>query len=349
MSLHLEERLRGLADELEAPPSDTALRAVGRRARVMRRRRRARRAAAGGVLVAGLVVGVFAVRAGTPDGEPGTVATDPDGATREAALPAWTLDLDGWEAIGADEGDDSASDEAEGSDWRGSLQVFRRPGELAGPTLAVRHVSASDAFVPADDDEPVMVGDVQGYIRRLGPDRFVLSWSLGDSHVELRAFGVPEPDVHAFAGGLVPRDPDGVFSFPGDGDQLGFDATELPPGLDEDRPAADRQVARYRGVVFGDGRSQVTIQVDGAGERFFEDTLVHRLVHDRAVEEIEVDGHRAVSLETSDWERHVLWLQDDATVHVTIEGLRSPSVEDVVAGLRQISEDEWRALRARLG
>ena len=178
----LEDRLNRLADGLIAPPTPEAREAIGHRTGVLRRRRRARQAAGVGALVLAAVAGSIAV---TRDTAP---EAQTDFADDGSAVPALTLDVDGWDVVEAV--DTEAETPAAASD--GSVQLFHVPGDVEGPSIALRHWAASDTDVPLAGEDEVTVGAVTGYLRQTGGKDFVLRWAppIGDNAAEIEARGL---------------------------------------------------------------------------------------------------------------------------------------------------------------
>jgi hypothetical protein len=209
----LDDHLHRLADQLTAPPTPAAREAIVRRAGVLRRRRRVRNAVGGGVLALAVVAGVLAVKGEQPD----DVEMGPAGPAGRGSvsLPALTVDLAGW-AIVAVEDTNVPADVAGSEDraWQGALQVFRRPGDLTGPSVVLHHQAASDPVVAEPGDLTVAVDDTEAYLRRAGEQSLALRWNAdhGDAHAGVQAWGLSEDQLIDFADGLRPKDDD--ISFP---------------------------------------------------------------------------------------------------------------------------------------
>jgi hypothetical protein len=337
----LEDRLSRLVDHVAAPATPDARRAIGRRAATLRRRRQVRNAVGGGLVALLVVAGAVALQARDPD-----VDTDIAGP---GELPALTVDLDGWRVVAA--GDTTAtSDTGGGYDpASGSLQVFRRPGDLAGPSVFLRHEAASDVLAPGSGALPVSIGGADGYIEQTGLDSFTVSWSpaSGDSHAYLEARGLPQGEVVDFANGLRVKDADIQYP-PAPGTRFGFVADRLPEGFEEVpvRPASTGPSAGRRLVAERDGAT-IDITIDDRGEAAFETSLAELLAAGGAAEEVSVLGHPAVLVEHPDRRWSLVWRQTDgATAIASLSDVDRATVDDLVGGLEQISEDEWRDLEA---
>ena len=223
----LEDKLHSLADLLDAPASTTARQAIGRRTRVLRRRRRARNTVLG-VAVVVAVAGLLSLLSRGTDVETGP-------SNPGYTLPAITVDLDGWEVASAEE----ALDESPVDPLDGSYQVFRRPGELVGPTVFVAHTPSSDTVVPMEGQETVGVRGRDGALTE-GNQSITLTWNPpppnGDSTAYLYAWDLPREEVIAIANSLETLG-DGL-GYPVTPDmKFGFDAppAALPDGIEEER------------------------------------------------------------------------------------------------------------------
>jgi hypothetical protein len=335
----LEDRLSRLADHVAAPATPDAREAIGRRAARLRRRRQVRNAVGGGLFVLVVVAGAVALQARDHD-----VETDIAGP---GELPALIVDLDGWRVVAA--GDTTASSDTGGGydPASGSLQVFRRPGDLAGPSVFLRHEAASDVLAPGSAALPVTIGGAEGYLEQTGPDGFTVSWAPGDSHAYLEARGLTRGEVVDFANGLRVKDADIQYP-PTPGTRFGFVADRRPEGLEEVHvsPATTGPSASRRLVAERDGAT-IEVTIDDRGEAAFETTLAELLAAGGAAEEVSVLGHPAVLVEHSDRRWSLVWRQTDgATVIASLGDVDRATVDDVVGGLDQISEDEWRDLVA---
>ena len=335
----LEDRLSRLADHVAAPATPDAREAIGRRAARLRRRRQVRNAVGGGMFVLVVVAGAVALQARDRD-----VETDIAGP---GELPALTIDLDGWRVV-------VAADTTAGSDTgavydpaSGSLQVFRRPGDLAGPSVFLRHEAASDVLAPGSGARPVTIGGAEGYLEQTGPDSFTVSWAPDDSHAYLEARGLPQGEVVDFASGLRVKDADIRYP-PAPGTRFGFVADRVPGGLEEvpvgpagTGPSTGRRLVAER------GGASIEITIDDRGDAAFETSLAELLAAGGAAEQVSVLGHPAVLVEHPDRRWSLVWRQTDgATVVASLSDVDRATVDDVVGGLDEISEDEWRDLVA---
>jgi hypothetical protein len=329
----LEDRLNRLADGLIAPPTPEAREAIGHRTGVLRRRRRARQAAGVGALVLAAVAGSIAVTRDTAP-EARTDFVDP-----HAALPAVTLDVDGWDVVAAD---DTVAD--------GSVQLFRVPGAIDGPTIVLRHWVASDPVLPLDGGEEVEIGDVTGYVLQTSAEDVELRWAppLGDNAAEIVAHGLSRDEVLEFADGLDSRD-DAIQHPPLSSDVFGFEAANLPKGVEEDVGAdAPDGPAPARRVVAqsASGMAQLTIQA--SGDAAYRATVTELEQDGGPTEQLTVMGHPAVAMKHLDgfgWT--VVWQPRAAmTAQMTLPGVDRAAIDGIVAGLREIDEDEWDALVA---
>src|SRR5262245_32316709 len=126
----LEDRLNRLADRLEAPATPDARQAIGRRAAMLGRRRQVRNVVGRGLLVLLVAAGALALRLG----DPAYVEIDPAGPP-SGSLPALMADVDGWQVVAAEDTAAPPDGGATSDPAWGSLQVFRRPGDLTGPSI----------------------------------------------------------------------------------------------------------------------------------------------------------------------------------------------------------------------
>jgi hypothetical protein len=337
----LEDRLNRLADRVAAPATPDARAAIGRRAARLRRRRQVRNAAGGGLVALLVLAGAVALQVTDPDGE-----TDIAGP---GELPALTVDLDGWRVVTAQD-TTANSDTGGGYDpTSGSLQVFRPPGDLAGPSVFLRHEAASDVLAPGSRALPVTIGGAGGYLEQTGPDSFTVSWTPapGDSHAYLEAHGLTQGQVVDFANGLRVKDAEIQYP-PTPGTRFGFVADRLPGGLEEvpvsppsPGPSAGRHLVAER-----DGAT-IEITIDDRGEAAFETSVAELLAAGGTAEQVSVLGHPAVLVEHPDRRWSLVWRQTDgATVIASLSDVERATVDDVVTGLDEISEDEWRDLVA---
>jgi hypothetical protein len=336
----LEDRLNRLADHVAAPATPDARQAIGRRTARLRRRRQMGSAVGAGLVALLVLAGAVALQ------------TDPDVETDiagPAELPALTVDLDGWQVAAAEDTTATPDTSDVHDPASGSLQVFRRPGELAGPRIFLRHEAASDSIAPASDARPVTIGDSQGYLEQTGPESFTVSWNpaQSDSQAYLEARGLTEGVVVDFANGLRLRDPD-IHYPPAAGTRFGFDAQRLPKGLqgiDVSPASPDRDDVR-RLVAERDGAT-IDITIDDRGEASFETNLGELLAAGGAAEQVSVLGHSAVLVEHPDGRWSLVWRQtDEATVIASLSDVDRSTVDDFVGGLDEISEGEWQDLKA---
>ena len=338
----LEDRLNRLADDVAAPATPDARQAIGRRTVRLRRRRRVRSAVGGGLVALLVLAGAVALQAK----DPADVETDIAGP---GELPALTIGRDGWRIVAAE--DTTAAPDTAGiyDPAAGSLQVFRRPGDLAGPSVFLHHEAASDPIAAASDALAVTIGGAEGYVEQTGPDSFTVSWNPapGDSQAYLQARGLTRPEVIDFANGLRAKDPDIRYP-PATGTRFGFVAERLPKGLREIPvgPASPGANAGRRLVAERDGAT-VEITIDDRGEAAFETRLAELLATGGAAERVSVLGHPAVLVAHPDGRWSVVWRHTDgATVIASLSDVDRSTVDDVVGGLDEISVGEWQDLKA---
>jgi hypothetical protein len=339
----LEDRLNRLVDQLAAPATPDARQAIGRRATTLRRRRQVRNAVGGGMLVLLVIAGARALQVD----DPADVETDVAGPTG-GTLPALTANLDGWRIVSAEE--TTTTPAAGDAGDPGSLQVFRRPGDLVGPSIFLHHVAASDAIATDAAAQPVEIRGSEGYLEQTGPDSFTLRWDprLNDSQADLAARGLTRDQIIEFAKGLQGKD-DNITYPPKPDDRFGFVADQLPKGMEEDpvRPTnRDQSVVRRLSLKRAPGTIEVTI--DDRGEAGFETRLGELLATGGTAEEVSVMGHPAVLVQRPDiagWS--LVWRQTDgATVHASLSEVDRSTVDDFIGGLEEITQDDWRELVA---
>jgi hypothetical protein len=337
----LEDRLNRLADHVAAPATPDARQAIGRRTARLRRRRQVRNAVGGGLIALVVLAGAVALQTDDPD-----VETDIAGP---GELPALTVDLDGWQIVDAED-TTAAPDTADVYDpAAGSLQVFRQPGNLAGPSVFLRHEAASDPVAEKPAALPVTIRGAEGYLERTGRDSFSLSWNpaQSDSHALLEARGLKQGEVVDLANDLRLKDPDIQYP-PAAGTSFGFDAQRLPKGLQEvDASPANPGRDAVRHLVAKRDRATIDITIDARGEGAFETNLGELLATGGSVERVSVLGHPAVLVEHPDGRWSLVWRQtDEATAIASLSGVDRSTVDDVMGGLDEISEGEWQDLVA---
>jgi hypothetical protein len=341
----LEDRLNRLADHLAAPATPDARHAIGRRAATLRRRRQVRNAVGSGLLALLIVAGALVLRID----DPADVELEPAGPA-PGSLPALTVDLDGWRIVAAEETTTTPGTGDTYDPASGSLQVFRRPGDLAGPSVFLHHQAASDAIVADPAAQPVVIAGSEGYLHQTGPESFTVRWTppVGDSQAYLEARGLTRNEVIQFANGLEVKD-DAIRYPPAPDEKFGFVAGKLPGGIQEDPVSATNPGGpAVRRLVLERARATADVAIDDRGEAAFEAYLGELLGSDSVVEEVSVMDHPAVLVERPDSGRwSLVWQQtDEATVIASLTGVGRSTVDDFVGSLREISESEWRDLVA---
>jgi hypothetical protein len=338
----IEARLHRLVDGVEAPATTTALRAIERRTRRLRRRRHVGVVAAAGVVVA--VVASLAGRGGGTD-----VRMDPQGED-EGGMPAYTLELAGWQVAAAHEehdipasalgGDETAADE--------SVQSFRRPGDPLGPSILVRHGPDVDAY--GDGEQDVTVRGRPAEATTMGDD-VALRWRPdGRTRVALSAHELTLDQALEFAEGLEPVDDD-IALPPGPDDRFGLDATVTVAGLVEQElpPPPETIDRRYVVLTAPSGPGLVEITVDNEGRRAVEEGLA--VDSPSQWEDVSVDGRplpmRRVQVGgPTAQQAQLTWMVDDTNrVTVQIVAADESELDAVVAGLHRISDERWAALQ----
>ena len=331
----LEDRLTRLADGLVAPATPEARQAIGHRTGVLRRRRRAMRAVGSGVLVLAVIGGIALTR---PDQNPDAEFGVP------SQLPVFTLDLPEWEIVAARDG---VTVEAPA----GSEQLFATPGDPDGPRLVLRHVPSSDTFAPATEAEDVVpVGEAEGRLTHPETDELVLRWSppLGDNTAEIEARGLTQDEVLEFAEGLQAKDEDGFQYPPLPDDTFGFVPTSVPRDLEED--VAEEPDGSGPGHILVAETDSATAELtvmpaDDPARQATLDVLA-ATAGDR--EQLSVLGRPAQlvvePMELTSW---LVWQpQDGVSAVLEVTGGDRSTIDTLIGGLHEVSEDEWEALVA---
>jgi len=267
------------------------------------------------------------------------------------SLPALTVDLAGWAIVAVE--DTSVPPDVAGSEdpaLEATLQVFRRPGELAGPSVVLHHQAAVDPVVAEPGDLSVVVGDTEAYLRRTGEQSLTLSWNAedGSSHARAQAWGLSEDQLVDFADGLRRKDDDISFP-PSADDELGFVATSLPQGIEEVRMnPVDEERPGIRRLVLEAGERTADVVINEGGEKTFEVELADQLATAGEVDATSVLQHPAVAVEhPDDGQWSLIWRHTgQALVVVTLSGVDRSTVADFAGGIREVSEDDWRDMLA---
>lgn len=349
MRMHdLEDRLHQLADPVSAPPGTSARAAIMRRATVLRRRRRALQATGASVVMVLAVAAGTLLRQGGGDGqdvELGPVTRD------EGSLPALTVDLDGWEVVSAE---DDVQPQVSGSDQSGgSMQVFTNLSGQSVPLVIVQHEVVADPASPAQGAEQVdLCGTTQADLQRGAGIRLRWDPQAGDSLAELHAWGLSEEDAVDFACSLQPKSTD--ISYPGTETPLGFVVGEVPDSwqevpLESDRPDGLLRRSQLQPSSPGDDQQlSITISVGNPGPWLVEDAFVDSwAVAGETVEVMGQDGLlRPIPEGAGEADGWVLtWLRtDQVAVSIRMEGLDRQAVDDVIDGLRELTNAEWQDL-----
>jgi hypothetical protein len=335
----LEDRLDRLVEGVVAPPTHDARQAIGHRAGVLRRRRRAMRAAGSGVLALAVIGGIALVSSDpTPEAE-----------LAGAQLPAFSLEVPGWEIVAAED-EVTLEPVAPPS---GSEQVFARPDDPEGAQIVLHHSSSSDAFgPPTADEEVVEVGTVEGRVTRPAPDEVILRWQppLGDNTAEIQARGLASAEVIEVADGLQAKDDDPI-QFPASPDhEFGFVPTYLPEGMQEEElPAAAPTggVVPGRHLVAETDTATADLTVVSADDPARQDDITAISLSGGPPEEVSVLGRPARLVQRPDLEWSLIWEPTDgASAVLEATGVTRTMFDELVGGLREVSEGEWDALVA---
>lgn len=337
----LPQALERAAHEVVAPPSDAARGRIHQRARALERRGHIRMALAGAAVVTLGLGGALSLRDDRSEQVTAVPANDPSQwadwqpPVGDGELP--TLVLEGREPSSAAD----ASGAMEGSEGQTgpapTFQVFRRPGDYAGPTV---YVNSGPGFeLPQDDGETVQVAGHTATLSRNNPAVPALGWQLADGRaVYIRAWGLSDDELLSFAGGLRER-PRG-----------GFDATVLPQQLVED-PIEGPEMTEYaiRELRYELPTSHVEVLVNLGPEGEFEGYVQDRFDAADQVEQLVVLDRPAVLIRYRGSQRWSLQWRHTTTalVEVVVEGGDRAHVDQVVAGLREADEATWQDILAR--
>jgi hypothetical protein len=258
-------------------------------------------------------------------------------------LPGLTVEAEGIAFEGAYEDSGPIEPPPEGvilGPPRRSSQVFRRPGDYAGPTV---YLSTRQSVGPNEPARPFETVDVNGHDAILStyvPAVPRLSWELaGDVEVSARFWSMTIDEILGFANGLKER-PDGS----------GFDATALPQGIEEDpMESVSMTTFSFRDLGFRSGRDTfVELHIVRSDEVDFESIVEDRLDSADAVEQLTVLDRPAVLIHYEDYDRWSLqWRHTTRDrVEVDVTGADRATLARIIAGIREINEAAWRDLVA---
>ena len=338
----LEDQLERLAAGVAAPPTPDARQAIQRRTGVLRRRRRVGAAAGTGLLALAAIGGIALARP-DPSPEAETAGTAP--------LPAFTLEVPGWDVVVAEDGLATGTSAAAA----GSEQVFALPDGSDSPRLVVRHFPSSDAFgPPASGEEVVEVGAVEGRVTHPGPDELVLRWSppLGDNTAEIEARGLTQEAVVEFAERLTPKDVDGAFQYPpSPDDTFGFEAGDVPEGMQEVRADEVTDVTggaeTGRRLVAESDTATAELTVAPVDDQARQDAVAAMAQAGPAEEVTVLGGPASLIARPGGTAWYVIWEPGDAaSVVLDVTGADRATVDALLAGIRDVTEGEWDDLVA---
>jgi len=269
--------------------------------------------------------------------------------------PALTFDLAGWQVRSASEDDFPAAPDAVRPRAGEAVQVFRQPDDLVGPTVYVSHHSSSDAVVPQTGSAPVQINGAAGAITEPDAQHVSLHWNptaASDSTIDLDAWKLSRNEAIDFASALELKD--NRISYPATGnDHFGVRATTPgPKDIEEDPidpiapgPWKDRNVDLNRPNT----DDYVHIAISSDNEQLFEDVL-HGFVGSSKAEVVSVLGHSAVLLRSAPnpevWT--LVWRQPGrALVSLNATGVDRSTMEDIIGGLKELSDAEWQDMLLR--
>jgi hypothetical protein len=167
-----------------------------------------------------------------------------------------------------------------------------------------------------------------------------LSWELaGDIEVSAHFWSMTADEILAFANGLEER-PDGS----------GFDAAELPQGIEEDPMESVPMTAfATRDLGFSSGTDTfVEMHIVRSDEVDFESFVEDRLETADAVEQVTVLGRPAVLIHYEDSDRWSLqWRHTTRDrVELDVTGADRATLDRIIGGIREINEAAWQDLAA---
>ena len=172
---------------------------------------------------------------------PADVETDIGGPT-PGSLPALAADLDGWHIMADDT--TATPDMSDVYDpASGSIQVFRRPDKLTGPSVFLHHQvggGRDPCRTRAHIRRPI--AGTQGYIKKTGSESFTVRWSPGTERQPRPPRGPgPQPASRSSSSpmSLDIKDPD--IQYPSVEAKLGFVARRLPKGIQRGPRCADER------------------------------------------------------------------------------------------------------------
>lgn len=170
-----------------------------------------------------------------------------------------------------------------------------------------------------------------------------IQWDLGDgTSVLVDARELSTDEVIEFARGLRLQ-PDG----------LGFDATVRPQGITEiplDQAESSTELPqRQLGLLSTDESSVVDVVVSGGDASAFEALAADRVASASGgqVEQLRVLGRPAVLAGDLAAEPHLMWRHTTTDIVEIVFAVSDRAELDAfIAGIREISEDEWQELLA---
>lgn len=351
----LSQALRTRATEVAATPDDDVRAAVDRRVAKRVRTRRARRAAAAATSAVAVLVLALGAVVLSDDKQP-DVATvpqttpDPDSDTDpdEVSLPrigfAETQDLV------LQPGAEIGPVDVNGSYWEyDQIQVFRTPGEGV-PVLYAPWPAVQPAEVRPPASQDVTLGASVGRLDGEDGALMALYWALPDgTDAQLLAYGIDRAELVSFAAGMQ-ADPSGV----------GYTTGPLPAGFAAetlertpgDEPV-DRYALKFQHSAYPNLSVELTVQYH---KRYWqEEQLMLSLSMATSREETEVMGRHAMVVHNaasspSSWT--VAWSPaEGVTAFVLLRGanLERAEVDELLASLQTLDEDEWNAVLAAAG
>lgn len=370
----LPDLLHDLADGVHAPATLDVTQAVHRRSATLRHRRRRARVGVGGGLLAVAVVAGGVWVAGTGRDARSDVSTDPADGERDGdgggaispipgvpvgepgEVPALTIEHPDVRVVAAhDEALPGAGDGGPRTDTGGvTWQVFRRPGDYAGPLVLVGSGPADDVRLGIeglDVPEVPVGGEADAEATTLEVGAVETRFTTFDDGTALRvdAIGLDGDEIDGFHGGLRPRASGG-----------GQEATMLPAGLEElvfdlsDR-ATTPLVERTLDLDHGTRPDPIHLRIEsptGADPAAMEAVFLYALwdrrtaTLDDEVRAVEVLGRPAALIGATGPEPELLWLHTtSAAVDLHLPTADTSALDGLIAGIHELTPDEWSALQ----
>ena len=353
-----EQRLATALDRFASQvttPHDGRAR-VAQRLVVRRRRRRTTVVAGVALLAAGLGVGLTHLpdtdrsgvsTAGLADHSGGDSRSPSDGSGVEAAsIPDLTVDLPGMTLVGADISAPTATDQRAGDpggfyyfqSFRRASDDWRLPGVFVFTTTPESRFEIGERS-PADQVTTVDINGHTGYLHLPEVGLTALGWRLDDGTTAfVVAPGMAPDDLVALGRRMQPRT-----------DRQGWAVPGLPDGLVPVIDAANtpRPFTGNHSLRFEDDASGIELNSSQSTPVAFEERVADYLNSAESVENTTVRGQPAVVIRSA-YDTRVLWYEPNVDVenYLIIDGTAQDHVDDVIAGLTELTPADWDRLLA---